>query len=74
MDSDIADETSVSIKWVDNDMYYTNFFPSPSCTVNVTAASQTSVSAEISGTIYDETASGHPSSSFTASFVANVVI
>ncbi len=64
------DETSVLIHWLDGDTYYTNE-ASPSCTIDVTAASQTSVSAMISGTIYDES-QGAAATSFTASFVATV--
>jgi hypothetical protein len=67
--SNTFEETSVLIHWLDGDTYYTNV-QSPSCTVKITAASQTSVSATITGTIYDETADGHPSSTFSASFVA----
>ena len=67
--SNSFDETSVSIKWLDGDTYYTNLLPSASCTVTITAASQTSISASISGTIYDQ--STQNPTSFTASFVAN---
>jgi len=70
--SDSFDETAVTIQWLDGDTYYTNLFPSPSCTVTVTAASQTQVSATITGTTFDEMDSAHPPTSFTASFVATV--
>jgi hypothetical protein len=69
---DSGANTSVSIQWLDGDMYYTNVFPNPTCTVNVTAASQTSVSAQISGMIYDQANLNAPAQSFTASFVATV--
>jgi len=70
--TDTFDETAVTIQWLDGDTYYTNLFPSPSCTVTVTAASQTQVSATITGTTFDEMDSAHPPTSFTASFVASV--
>lgn len=69
---DSGANTSVGIQWIDGDMYYTNVYPNPTCTVNVTAASQTSVSAQISGMIYDQANLGAGAQSFTASFVATV--
>ena len=70
--TDSFDETAVTIQWLDGDTYYTNLFPSPACTVTVTAASQTEVSATITGTTFDEMDPDHPPTSFTASFVASV--
>ena len=70
--TDPANETAVLIQWLDGDTYYTNLFPSPACTVTITAASQTQVSATISGTTFDEMDPDHPPTSFTASFVASV--
>lgn len=66
---DSFDETSVLIQWLDGDDYYTNV-STAMCTIDVTAASDASVSATISGEIYDE--SGVTATSFTASFVATV--
>jgi hypothetical protein len=65
-------ETSALIHWLDGHTYYTNLTATASCTITITAASQTSVSATITGTIYDETDSEHPGKAFTASFVAAV--
>ena len=70
--ADPFNETSVLIHWLDGHTYYTNLMTTPGCTITITAASQTSVAASITGTIYDETASGHPATMFTASFVGNV--
>lgn len=62
------DETSVLIHWLDGATYYTNVMATQDCTIRITAAAQTAVSASISGTIYNE--STIAPSSFTASFVA----
>jgi hypothetical protein len=71
-DQNEANETSVLIHWLDGDTYYTNVMATQDCTIHITAASQTSVSADISGTTYDEMNSNFPPTSFTASFVATV--
>jgi hypothetical protein len=69
-DSDDMDETSVLVSWLDGDTYYTNVIPQPACTITLVAVSQTSVSAQVSGTIYDEADANVTPHSFTASFVA----
>lgn len=70
--SDQADETSVLLHDLIGTTYYTNVLPSPSCTVTITAASQTSVSMTVTGTTYDEADSSLAPHSFTAAFTAAV--
>lgn len=70
--SDPSDETSLLLHWLDGDTYYTNVMSAPSCTITLTAVSQTSATAELSGTIYDEMDPNLSPQSFTASFVATV--
>jgi hypothetical protein len=71
MSSNSSDETSVLYHSLDGKSYYTNVM-SPSCMIEISAASQTSVSASVTGSIYDEMAPSQPVT-FTASLVARVV-
>ena len=61
------------IRWFDDHTYYTNVMAMPSCTVTVDAMSPTTVSASISGTIYDEMDPNLGAHSFTASFVGTAM-
>ena len=66
-------ETSILVKdWLDGHSYYTNVTSTPSCTIEVTAASETSVSISFSGAIVDQTDTDHPSVDFSGSFSAEV--
>ena len=66
------DETSLLLHWLDGDTYYTNVMSAPACTITLTAVSQTSATAQLSGTIYNEMDPNLTPQSFTASFVATV--
>jgi len=70
--ANVGNETGVLVHWLDGDTYYTNVMATQNCTIHITAASQTRVSADISGTIYDQMDPALAPTTFAASFTANV--